>query len=276
LSAPCLALHHLTVRFPGPRHGILGRRGPPRIALEDVSLSIGRGESYGLVGESGSGKTTLARVACGLLAPEAGEVRVLGEPIRARRLAERRALWRRVQYVHQDPRSALNPRLPVGRIVGGPLDSLLGLSRAAREVRVTQALARVGLDPDAARRRPHAFSGGQAQRIAVARALVAEPALLVLDEPTSALDVRVQAELLTLLARLRHEVGVALLLISHDLPVVAALCARVGVLRDGRLVEEGPRTQVLSAPHHPYTRELLASVPALGRRPYGSTAPSAR
>lgn len=273
MSTPCLELDDVTVRYPGPRRGLLRRGGPPRVALAGVSLRVARGEAYGLVGESGSGKSTLARVACGLLAPAAGEARVLGEPVRSRRLAERRAVGRRVQYVHQSPRSALNPRLPVGRIVGGPLDSLLGLPRATRRARVREALARVGLDPDAASRRPHAFSGGQAQRIAVARALIVQPALLVLDEPTSALDVRVQAELLALLARLRDELGVALLFISHDLPVVAALCGRVGVLRDGRLVEEGPRRQVLAAPRHPYTRELLASVPPLGRQRAGGAPP---
>jgi ABC-type glutathione transport system ATPase component len=263
VSAPCLELTGVSVHFPRSRRGLLGRR-EAHVALDDVTLRVAPGEAYGLVGESGSGKSTLARAACGLLAPAAGEVRLGGETLRVEGLQERRRVWRRVQYVHQSPRSALNPRLSVGSILEGPLVSLRPLPRDARRARVRELLARVGLDPDAAGRLPHAFSGGQAQRIAVARALAAEPELLVLDEPTSALDVRVQAELLRLLARLRDELGVALLFISHDLPVVAALCSRVGVLRQGRLVEEGPRSQVLGAPRHAYTRELLAAVPRLG------------
>jgi len=263
VSAPCLELRDVSVRFAPPRRLSWWRRGAPVRALEAVSLAIAPGCAYGLVGESGSGKTTLARCAAGLQAPSDGSVCVQGEPVKSEGLAARRALWRRVQYVHQNPRSALNPRLRVGHILAGPLGSLLDVRGEERDERVRRALERVGLEADAASRRPHAFSGGQAQRIAIARALVVEPALLVLDEPTSSLDVRVQAELLALLARLREETGVSLLFISHDLPVVAALCSRVGVLRAGRLVEEGPREQVLAAPRHPYTRELLESVPKL-------------
>lgn len=252
----------LVRRFPGRASGLFGR-GDDVLAVDRVSLRVERGVAFGLVGESGSGKSTLARMVAGLLLPSSGEVRVAGTPLRTGSLAERRALWRRVQYVHQSPRRALNPRLRVSEIIGGPLESLLGLRAAERDRRVRAALERVDLEPDAARRRPHAFSGGQAQRIAIARALAPEPDLLILDEPTSALDVRVQASVLSLLARLRAELETTLVFISHDLPVVAALCSRVGVLERGRLVEEGPRERVFSSPAHPYTRQLLESVPSL-------------
>ena len=263
MSGPVVELRDVEVRYPAPRRSAWGRGAAPRSALRGVSLALRRGEAYGLVGESGSGKSTLARCIAGLEVPTGGSVRVLGESLRCDSLRARRTLWRRVQYVHQNPRSALNPRLAVGRIVGGPLESLLGLRGAERDARVGRALERVGLEAAAAARLPHAFSGGQAQRIAIARALVVEPALLLLDEPTSALDVRVQAEILALLARLRKESDLTLLFISHDLPVVAALCQRVGVLRAGELVEEGSRDRVLAHPRHPYTRKLLESVPLL-------------
>jgi peptide/nickel transport system ATP-binding protein len=265
VSAPYLEVREVVRRFPGPRRGWLRRAGPPVTAVAGVSFTVEAGGAFGLVGESGSGKTTLARIVSGLLSPSAGEVRVGGEPAPGGGTRERRRLWRRVQYVHQNPRGALNPRLRVGRIVGGPLESLLGLSGEERDARVRDALARVGLDADAALRHPHAFSGGQAQRIAIARAVVVEPELLILDEPTSALDVRVQAEVLALLARLRETLGTTLLFISHDVPVVASLCSRIGVMHRGALVEEGPRRQVLEAPRHAYTRELLSAVPTLGR-----------
>jgi len=258
-------LEAVSRRFPGASRGLLRGR-TSFTAVDDVSLEIARGEAFGLVGESGSGKSTLARMIVGLLAPSQGRIRVADEDVRVDSVRARRALWRRVQYVHQNPRGALNPRLRVERIVGGPLESLHDVPAGERAERVRRALERVDLDPDAVSRRPHAFSGGQAQRIAIARAIVGEPDLLVLDEPTSALDVRVQAEVLALLHRLREELGTTLLFISHDLPVVAALCARVGVLERGRLVEEGPRERVFGSPRDDYTRRLVESVPRLGER----------
>lgn len=258
-------LESVTRRFPGASRGILRGR-ESTTAVHDVSLGIEAGSAFGLVGESGSGKSTLARMIVGLLAPSEGRVRVDGETVRTDSVRARRALWRRVQFVHQNPRGALNPRLRVAQIVGAPLQSLHDMPADERTARVRRSLERVDLDPDAASRRPHAFSGGQAQRIAIARAIVGEPELLVLDEPTSALDVRVQAQVLGLLHRLREELGMTLLFISHDLPVVAALCSRVGVLEGGRLVEEGPRGRVFGSPRHAYTRRLLESVPRLGRR----------
>jgi len=256
---PVVALREVTRRFPGPRTGL--RRRPAVTAVDAVSLEVPAGQAFGLVGESGSGKTTLARLVAGLDGPDAGEIRLSGEPVRADSREARRALWRRVQLVHQSPRASLNPRLRVASILGGPIESLLDLPEEEREERVRTTLERVGLPRDAAGRRPHAFSGGQAQRIAIARALVVEPEVLILDEPTSALDVRVQAGILALLDDLRRELGTTLLLISHDLPVVASLCSRVGVMRRGALVESGPREQVLGEPEHDYTRQLLDSLP---------------
>lgn len=230
-----------------------------------MSLSVARGACHGLVGESGSGKTTLARAVAGLLRFQAGEIRIGGQRLDTHSAQARRELWRRVQYVHQTPQGALNPRRRVGRILGAPLESLLGVRGGERDRRVARALESVGLEPAAAARYPHAFSGGQAQRIAVARALVVEPELVLLDEPTSSLDVRVQARLLALLDRLRRETGTAYLFISHDLAVVEAVCDTLTVLHDGRAVESGRADEVLRRPRADYTRELIASVPRWSR-----------
>jgi len=260
MSEPLLAVDGLEVRY-APRRWLA--RQQPEPAVQDVSFTIGAGEAFGLVGESGSGKTTIARVLAGLLPPSRGAVRLAGAPIRPTGRDARRALWRRVQYVHQNPRAALNPRLRVGTILGGAVEALCGLHGAERDRRVAESLERVGIAPAAAGRRPHAFSGGQAQRIAIARAIAVEPSVLLLDEPTSSLDVRVQAGVLALLDALRRDLGTTLLLISHDLPVVAALCGRMAVLRRGRLVETGDCATLLRGGGEPYTRELVASVPRL-------------
>ncbi len=265
MTAPYASVCGVTRSFRGRARGGLGLRRRRHVALDGVSLDISRGEATGLVGGSGSGKSTLARIFAGLLAPDSGELRVDGERIAAGRSASTRALWRRVQYVHQNPRGALNPRHRVGEIVGAPLGALLRVPAAERAERVARALQRVGLDPDAAERRPHAFSGGEAQRIAIARALAAQPELLILDEPTSALDVRRQAGVIALLSRMRDELGTTLLFVSHDLPIVAALCSRVAVLDRGRLVEQGRCARVFAAPEHPSTQRLLDSLPALSR-----------
>ncbi len=242
-------------------------RGAARVeALRGVSLALEAGRSVGLVGESGSGKTTLARILVGLDVPSAGAVRFRRDPLDAQTPRTRRALWRRVQYVHQNPQSALNPRRRVGSIVETPLGALLGLDRAERAERAGRMLERVGLSRELARRRPHALSGGQAQRVAVARALVVEPEVVVLDEPTSALDVTVQARLLALLRELGDDLGVTFLLVSHDLAVVAELCPEVAVMRGGEIVERGHTDAVFARPRHAYTRRLLEAVPRLPRR----------
>ncbi len=261
MSAPLLEGRHLCVRFAARRADAA-----PVTALDDVSLALRRGQCLGLVGESGSGKSTLARVLVGLQPPDAGEVRLAGESLRTDTRAARRRTWSRLQYVHQNPQGALNPRLRVGRLLEGPLESLLGLGRAERARRVARVLERVGLGPETVERHPHAFSGGQAQRIAIARALVVEPEVLLLDEPTSALDVRVQARILALLDALRRELGTTLVFVSHDLAVVEGLCDEVAVMRGGHVLEQGPREQIFGAPRHPWTRALLDAVPVPGRR----------
>ncbi|GLS18643.1 ABC transporter ATP-binding protein [Labrys miyagiensis] len=200
-------------------------------AVRDVSFSVAAGESFGIVGESGSGKSTVLRAIAGLVEASAGSIAIEGRMLTARRSPGDRRMQ---QLVFQDPYASLHPRQTVDRQLREPLE-IQGLDRP--EQRVTEALAAVDLSPQYRYRFPHQLSGGQRQRVAIARALILAPAILLLDEPTSALDVSVQAEILNLLARLRAERGLTSILVSHDLAVVAHLCARVGVMRGGRLLE---------------------------------------
>ena len=260
-----LAAEALQVAYPVPLSGLRGwfRRGRFE-AVKDVHFSLHRGRTLGVVGESGSGKSTLALAALGLL-PHQGQLRVAGSDwSAARRGGVIRALRRQMQVVFQDPFSSLSPRMTVEQIVGeGLLVHEPGLSDTDRRTRVVAALANVGLlhtDEDAAgwlERYPHECSGGQRQRLAIARALVVEPSVLVLDEPTSALDVTVQQQVLSLLQRLQRERGLSYLLITHDVDVIRAMAHDVLVMKDGRVVEEGRAMDVLSSPRHPYTRELV-------------------
>ncbi|MEU6971825.1 ABC transporter ATP-binding protein [Kitasatospora aureofaciens] len=234
----------------------VGKRYIGRTALDGVSLSVAPGETVGLVGESGSGKSTLARLALGLLAPDSGSVRFEGrDPYRLRGRADR-PLRGRLQYVPQHPRGSLNPSLRAGEAIAFAL-RLHGTPRAERAAAVARLLTQVGLEPGLAARHPRELSGGQLQRVAVARALATGPSLLVCDEPTSALDRSVQARLLDLFTELRERTGLAYLFVSHDLAVVRHLAHRVLVLRHGRVVEEGPAERLWDSPAHPYTRALL-------------------
>lgn len=235
--------------------------GRSRPVLADVSLAVGPGASLGLVGESGAGKTTLLRLLLGLSVPTAGEVRFDGDRLDVRDRRSMRRFRRAVQPVYQDPFSSLDPRMTVGRSIAEPLRSLQ--IEGDHRARVAELLAAVGLAPDAADRYPDAFSGGQRQRIAIARALAPRPRLLLADEPVSALDTSVRMTVIELLQRLAREQGIGFLLVSHDLTIVSALCERMAVLEAGRIVEEGATRSVLTAPAHPYTRRLLASVPRL-------------
>ena len=239
------------------RGGLLAQRVETR-AIKGVSFSIASGEFVGLVGESGSGKSTLGRLIMGLDAPTAGQILLDGKP-----LGDDAAEWRRriasIQLVFQDPRSALNPRRSVLRLITQPLQSRA--TRQEREERAATLLHDTGLPRDVARRIPSEMSGGQRQRVNIARALCRTPRLLIADEIASGLDVSVQAQILNLLLRLRREYSIALLMISHDLPVVRYLCDRVMVMCEGEVVESGPTDMVFSAPQHPYTRALIASVP---------------
>ena len=232
------------------------------VGVDGVSFSVAPGETLGIVGESGCGKTTLARVLLRLIEPDSGEMRFRGQDWRSARGAELRALRRRIQMVFQDPVASLNARMRVGSIVGEPLAiHEPRLSRDDRNARTAQMLAAVGMGAEALERYPHEFSGGQRQRIGIARALILRPELVVADEPVSALDVSVGAQILELLDRLRRDLSLTLILISHSLPVVAQLATRVAVMQAGRFVEVGPTDRVLTAPQHPYTQALLAAVP---------------
>ena len=230
-------------------------------AVDDVHFDIVRGTTFGLVGESGSGKSTVARMIAGLTKPTAGRVLFDGVD-RWGGAAETAALRRRFQMIFQDPYASLNPRWRVDRLIAEPVE-VLGLAGSNEETaeRVSEALRRVRMSPDDGRKYPHQFSGGQRQRIAIARALASQPEFIVCDEPTSSLDVSVQAQVLNLMRDLQDEFGLTYLLISHNLAVIRHMCDHIGVMQRGRLVEQGVAEEVLDAPQHAYTRELMAAVP---------------
>jgi ABC-type glutathione transport system ATPase component len=240
------------------------------VALANVSFAVQAGSHLGIVGESGAGKTTLLRLLLGLTRPSAGELLADGAPFDPRDRRALRSYRRFAQAVFQDPYSSLDPRQRIGRIVGEPLRSLrLETERPAITERVARALESVGLPADAAGRYPHEFSGGQRQRIAIARAIVPGPRVLLADEPVSALDMVTRVKIIELLAELgdtHQDAPLTIVLVSHDLGVVAALCERVLVLENGRVVEQGLTADVLTRPQHPYTRRLLESVPRLPPR----------
>ncbi|MCK0112074.1 ATP-binding cassette domain-containing protein [Ornithinimicrobium sp. F0845] len=243
---------------------------PPAVvhAVRDVSLDILAGERFGLVGESGSGKSTLLRMISGLDRPTSGEVLIEGQPIHDRSPRQLGWLRRRLQLVFQDPMSSLDPRMRIREIIAEPLVAQ-GIPRGSR---VDELLERVGLSTDAARRFPHQFSGGQRQRISVARALAPDPHILVADEPVSALDVSVRAQVLNLIDEVVEGFDLTLVFVSHDLSVVRHVCDRIAVMRAGEIVEVGPTEQVYTDPQHPYTRQLLASVPRLSEALAGRSA----
>jgi peptide/nickel transport system ATP-binding protein len=231
-------------------------------ALRGVSLSVSAGETVGVVGESGCGKSTLARLMLGLTAPSSGTVRLAGTDLHALRGKKLRRLRTKARLVFQDPVGSLSPRRTVADAIGEPLRAL-GVPAAEREERVTEVLGRMNLDAAMLRRRPHELSGGQAQRVGIARALVGNPDLIVFDEPTSALDVTVQAQILDVVAELAGDASRGSVFISHDLATVRGFCDRVVVLYLGRIVEQGPVDEVFGNPLHPYTRALLSSAPSL-------------
>ncbi|MHB2169824.1 dipeptide ABC transporter ATP-binding protein [Alsobacter sp. R-9] len=265
-ETPLLEVRDLVVDY-GAASWLPGSRKPAFRAVDAVSFTIRPGEVFGLVGESGCGKTTIANVVAGLLKPTAGEVlykgrRVAGGDERPRPGRARRA----IQMIFQDPYSSLNARMRVGAILAEPiLFYRLAATRDEAKRDVETLIEAVGLGTDAAQRFPHAFSGGQRQRLSIARALGARPSLIVCDEPTSSLDVSVQAQILNLLKDLRDATGLTLLLISHDLAVVRQMCDRVAVMKSGQLVEMAEAETLFTAPRHSYTRDLLSLVPTLDR-----------
>lgn len=262
-----VALSHVSMHFPVAQswsEKLL--RKPKKIlcAVQDVSFSIARGETFSLVGESGCGKSTLARVVCGLYRPSAGRITLFGEDFLTSPAAVRARIRDRINMIFQDPYASLNPRMRIMDAVAEPLrvqHPELGEEKIRQ--RVTEAMDLVRLPKEALERYPHQFSGGQRQRICIARALTARPEFLVCDEPTSALDVSVQAQVLNLMRELQQDIGITYLFISHNLAVVHHMSHRVGVMYLGRLVEIADKESLFAAPLHPYTQMLLAAIPSM-------------
>ena len=271
MTAPVIAIERVSKRFvrqPGLAEraaGLLtgGARAATVQALDDVSFSIVEREVVGLVGESGCGKSTLGRIVVDAIPPTGGEVKFRGGALDP---ATRRDVARKIQMVFQDPMASLNPRMRVGEIVGEAPRVHGIVAKAEARAYVDAMLARVGLDPAYRDRYPHQLSGGQRARVGIARALAMRPAFLVCDEPVAALDVSIQAQVLNLLMRLRAELGLACLFISHNLGVVQHIADRVVILYLGRVVEIAPTAELFAAPNHPYTQALLANVPRLDTR----------
>ena len=255
-----VAARELVKYFP-VRGGLLKRTVAHVKAVDRVSFAIRRGETFGLVGESGCGKTTVGRTLLRLLEPTAGEVWFDGTDLRGLRAAELKRLRRDMQIIFQDPYGSLDPRMPVGDIVGEGLRIHRIGSPKEREEMVRETMALVGLRGQYARRYPHEFSGGQRQRIGIARALVLRPKFVVCDEPVSALDVSIQSQVLNLLVDLRHQLGLTYLFIAHNLAVVKYISDRIAVMYLGKIVEIAPSDELYESPLHPYTRALVSAIP---------------
>ena len=243
-----------------------GRRRPAIHAVSDVTINLNRGETLGVVGESGCGKSTLAKMLVGLLGPSVGTIKVHSRNTAIQSNNGSQPKRRSIQYVFQDPISSLNPRSTTRKILEAPLIRLTQLDRQQRNDRLFELLDAVKLRPEFIDRYPHEFSGGQAQRIGIARALAANPDIVVFDEPVSALDVSVQAQVLNLLAELKQRFGLTYIVISHNLAVTEVICDTVAVMYFGRIVEQASTQKLFENPRHPYTRLLLDSSPAVGRK----------
>jgi len=255
-----LQVRDLVKHFP-VRQGLFGRSSSTVRAVDGVSFELAPGKTFAIVGESGCGKSTVARLLLRLIEPTSGQLELDGHNLIAADASAMRRLRGLIQLIFQDPYGSLNPRLTAGDMLAEPLMLHETVPATGRTARVTELLGLVGLPAEAARRYPHEFSGGQRQRLAIARALAAGPRVIVCDEPVSALDVSIQAQILNLLADLQRQLGLSYVFISHDLAVVRQIATEVGVMYLGRFVETGPASIVLSAPRHPYTRALLSAVP---------------
>lgn len=250
-------------RFYKQKHALFSRGAHGQVrAVDGVDFTVEEGETVGLVGESGCGKSTLARIICGLEDPSEGTVRWNGADVGAMSRADRKTLLhRQVQMVFQDPHASLDPRRSVGQSIAEGITTHALLPPRQVDARVADLLAQVGLNPDHADRYPHEFSGGQLQRIGIARALAVEPKLLVCDEPVSALDISVRAQVLNLLNRLKRELGLSIIFIAHDLDVVQHMSDRIVTMYLGKVVEQGDCDDVYGSTAHPYTRALLSAIP---------------
>ena len=262
MTAPLLQVKDLKVHFPVKTGGLIIGRYQPLRAVDGVSFDLAPGETLGIVGESGCGKSTLARAVLQLLPVTSGAVTWLGQEMTGLSAAEVKAARENMQIVFQDPLASLDPRMTAGDIIAEPLRNYHPeLSRAEMNRRVGELMEQVGLLPGMVNRYPHEFSGGQCQRIGIARAMILKPKLVICDEPVSALDVSVRAQVINLLKDLQKTFGLAMLFISHDLAVVRHISDRVLVLYLGKVMELSTRDQLYQAPRHPYTQALMSAVP---------------
>ena len=262
-NTPLLEVDDLAVHFPIRSGGLLatGKRRALR-AVDGVSFSLNAGETLGIVGESGCGKSTLARGVLRLIEPTAGRIAWLGEDFRALDTSSLRAKRKDLQIIFQDPLASLNPRMTIGKIIAEPLITHEpSLTKAEVNARVRDVMDETGLLPTMINRYPHEFSGGQCQRVGIARAMILRPKLIVCDEPVSALDVSIQGQIINLLMKLQKDFGLSLLFISHDLSVVRHISHRILVLYLGKVMEVAGRDSIYVAPRHPYTQALISAVP---------------
>jgi len=273
MTSEILSVNNLHRVFP-LRRSWFGGKHRSVYAVTDVSFGIEKGQTVGIVGESGCGKSTLAKMIAMLDHPTSGSIRFQDRDLRDFRGTTQKQFRRSVQFVFQDPLSSLNPRKTIRQILEAPLKHLTDKSPQERRDRVEELMALVNLRPEFLERHPHEFSGGQSQRIGVARSIAANPELVVLDEPVSALDVSVQAQVLNLLRDLKASQNLTYIFISHDLAVVENICNVVAVMYLGRIVEMGSRDKLFAAPRHPYTHILLSSVPVPGEKPEKRTKPA--
>jgi len=264
MSTALLKVEKLSKVF-GNQRSLFGRKQNCVHAVTEVSLTLQQGEILGIVGESGCGKSTLAKMMVSLVAPTEGSISFQGAPIHGLKGDQKKAFFKKVQYIFQDPLSSLNPKKTVRQVLDAPLKLLLQWPQEKRETRMRELMNLVNLNEEFLDRYPHEFSGGQRQRICIAKALAAEPELLILDEPVSALDVSIQAQILNLLKELKQRLGLTYVFISHDLAVVEKISDLVAVMYLGRIVESGPCHQLFQNPLHPYTKVLLSSIPQLGK-----------